>query len=93
MIAVMTGCMFLEGASGSFEDNGRTVEYQNGEFFQKDGGGSMKFAIDKEVPVADFQSGEKYDLTVDLRQFEYSTKNGSRKAFRARVVDAVKVSY
>ena len=89
MIAVMTGVMYLEGAKGEFEDNGRKVEYQNAEFFQKDGGGSVKFAVDREIPIESFNSGDLYDLTVSVSQFEYQTKNGSRKAFRCRVVDAV----
>ena len=93
MIAVMTGVMFLEGTKGEFEDNGRKVEYQNAEFFQKDGGGSVKFAVDKEIPIENFVSGEKYDLTVNVQQFDYQTKNGSRKAFRCRVVDASPVGY
>lgn len=88
MIAVMNNVMFLEGSCGEFEDNGRKVEYQNGEFFQKDGGGSVKFAIDKAIPLVKFKSGELYDLTVNIQQFEYQTRNGSRKAFRCRVVDA-----
>lgn len=91
MLCHMDGVMFLQGTKGEFENaSGEKIQYQNGEFFQKDGGGSVKFAVDKDLDVDDFQSAQLYDLTVDVVQFEYQTaKNGSRKAFRCRVVDAV----
>lgn len=88
MLAHMDCVMFLQGTKGEFDGaDGRKVEYQNAEFFQRNGGGSVKFAVDREIDVDTLVSASLYDLTVDVSQFEYQTKNGARKAFRCRVVD------
>lgn len=87
MKTVIYDCMFLSGTKGSFtrDDSEQVIEYQKAEFFQKNGGSSVSFTVDKAVDVSALQELASYDLYCDMTASNY----GNSKAFRVRVYDCV----